>query len=381
MANLINVVLAVWATALAITCSCSDSGRLGFRDGVTSRSVINQTGASGWRLTKVDVGQRYGITTYYFFDSSHGYGAAYQDRKLFIYFTSDHGTSWTKRAELDGVTVNDLVFPSTTRGIIVGTCPESELDRPQGCILSSDDGGSNWRKTFSYAGHSLTKLAFEADGTAVAIGAAETFGRVNADIVLLSSDYGQTWVDRSSNLKPARNATASGEGDGLSSSLFTQDGALLLLSVHGYILETLDRGQTWHLKDSLPETAKDVAFSRFGYDRDSGSWAAGGTMAIEGKRSVVATKTNSSWNLHDLKDHIFSDAQLISNKEFLATAVNYGSPNHPENALLFSSDDGKSWSKLVGGTDTKKLGSIFVFSPRQVLVIADDGSGLLLERD
>jgi len=176
----------------------ADGGRV-FAMGSGPSVVRSENGGQSFaRVADIDAlgSQLFALT---FVDELRGWAIGNRFRELpTILHTSDGGESWVSQTEnivVEDQTVwrlGDLAFSSAERGVAVGVVQEDLHLSARPVILSTVDGGAEWRSVLTLGRAAvLRSVCLNADGSGLAIGASA----VSGSAVVRTDDGGMTWRD------------------------------------------------------------------------------------------------------------------------------------------------------------------------------------------
>jgi photosystem II stability/assembly factor-like uncharacterized protein len=252
-------------------------------------------------------------------------------RSLFVlaFFAGSAGAAqhWDvqyRYRQLDStLTINDIVFPSAKRGIVVGfTTDRKQKDRPLAMVTS--DGGANW-----------TDYTLKETGLSLFFLDESTGWMVTEKGIWTTAESGRTWTK----LKNAPAAMAR---------------VWFLDRQHGFaaglekrVFETKDAGDSWTLLPILSEVAGNALYTTFG------------EIAFAGDKGIV-----SGWNIPPRR----------GGPDWMEAGTRTARPEVPHYAVLLETlDGGKQWIK----SDASVFGQITRIS----LTPQGTGLGLLEFRD
>ncbi len=306
-----------------------------------------------------------------FVDELRGWAIGNHFRELpTILHTSDGGESWVSQTEnivLEDetfVSLGDIAFSSAERGVAVGSVQQDLTISAPPAILSTVDGGAEWRSVLPRLRAAvLRSVCLTAGGTGLAVGSSA----VSGPLVVRTDDGGMTWRDITHEValfRAAKSLTVSCTETGQ----FSIGGELLrfptpVLPVpRGTLLFSPDDGGTW--EDRTPPSLRnttDVVLSLDFTDERNG-WA-----LAEGHMTVFHTEdAGATWIEQALPDDMpgrvheldFRDAHRGVVLGF--TVPEDGSPSRP---LVFTTaDGGDTWARGTVPDDVRGLSDV-VFVP------------------
>lgn len=228
-------------------------------------------------------------------------------------------TAWTRRLGGLPFALNDVVFDGASF-IAVGD---------SGNIRLSADG-IDWVKRDSRTGVELNAVASQGSDV-VAVGSDAT--------VVLSTDGGATWSVKHEG-KPVRLAAVA-----VSPSQIVT-GGMELQTGDAFMMRSLDRGDTWQLIDTLPQSGHFItdlvhAKGLFVAGTDVFSW--------ESDARVMVSADGQVWHDVVLRDDVAAlYAVLHDGQQFIAAG---------SDATVFASPDGYNWTELQTPVDRVDYGS------------------------
>ena len=197
---------------------------------------------AGWRINNISKTTDGGLTwtpttgfgvqcmqAVFFTDANHGFatGCSHAVAK-----TTNGGASWV----IDTLpnpslgTGKGIFFPSSNVGYIVSNI---------GIIFKTSDAGSSWVNIYQNSNPniilSLNDVTFSSPNIGYVVGQARNYlGGIDSAVVLKTTDYGNTWINKSPNFPGLR----------LQSVFFLNDSNGYAVG-QNYILKTIDGGDTW----------------------------------------------------------------------------------------------------------------------------------------
>ncbi|KAF0129872.1 MAG: hypothetical protein FD155_2116 [Bacteroidetes bacterium] len=138
--------------------------------------------------------------------------------------TTDNGTTWNSQVSGIKGYFNDIRFSDNEHGLLCG------FDLSETFIYKTDDGGTNWIKTFGQSRNGIQEIleiAIPTPGIVYALG--------NQDFILKSKDAGNTWLKMSFNSNKIYKHIAA-----------TDSLNIILGAIDGSILKTIDGGFSWY---------------------------------------------------------------------------------------------------------------------------------------
>lgn len=342
---------------------------------------------SSW-ISKVYRLKKDGIRKMYFYDETNGYAINSVNT---VYKTSNAAKSWKKVSFLANSIVNDIFFVTPMEGFVVAYKKgrDSTDDENESNILHTEDGGENWKILFSVKSTILEGIGFSSDGLGWVIGRRKIVNpeRDSANFILFSVDGGQTWSDVSGNLNNVAKNERGYVSDYLTDLVFSDDGAVVVLSLRGKLWETRDKGVSWKLISFLDDEPPQTCICLVGKLKDGIFWVAGGTISTEGSWGMIAVLNNDlSWNRYRLNGYNFLDVKFLSNNEVIAVGSlvapnNFGGANElNKGVILYSSDSGKNWSIVYESKTSDRFNSIAKLSLSKLFVAGNNGESVILEK-
>lgn len=386
------MILTAFALILTVLTACSNNTfeiwtKLNTNE--TRSSIINQDKPI-WKVEQSQLGKVENIQNFYFYDENIIYGIRSEKFVTVFYKTQDGGKSWGKLSSINDFAVNDIFFVSPTEGFIaVSKLKPSSTPGENGSeILKTGDGGLTWKSVYSSVNTTFNELNFNVDGLGILVGRRDISQPQSdsANLVLLTSDKGQTWKDVSANLNQISAKSNGRTEDLLSNVIFSKEKAIVVLSVKGKIYKTADSGNSWSLITGLADEPDQTGISHFGELENGKFWVAGGTMSIEGKWAVIAIMNNPGWDKYRLNNYYFSDFKFLSNNEVIACGFayaipkSYGAKESYKGVIMYSSNSGKDWETVYENQSVGAFYSISKFSENRLFVTGENGTGLILNK-
>lgn len=373
-------ILVGFATILFGTTFCYQPIMETFSELITDeyKSKIVDSNKFSWKIEMVQIDENADIKNICFFDENTGYGISKANFVTTIHKTSDGGRSWKKAGSIESFYAEDIFFTTQIEGFVAG----------DNHIMKTEDGGQNWKIIYTSDSVIFEKLAFSSNGSGVAVGKRKTPSD-SENLILLTNDKGEKWNDISVKLNAiALTVRKDGKvGDFLTDVVFPSDSQITVVSRDGKIYDTTNQGKSWNLISKLVNEPSQTGIWHIGKFEDKGFWIAGGTNSIEGKFGIIAIiNKNLGWNRYKLNNYFFSDVEFFSNDKVFAVGSvaakkNLGeTSNSNKGVILYSTDEGKSWSIIYENQAINEFTSIAKLSENKLLVAGENGIGVLLEK-
>ena len=222
-------------------------------------------------------------------------------------------TAWTKRVNGLPFELNDISWTGSSFVAVGGT----------GKLLTSTDG-IGWMERSSPVGVDL--IAVDSSGSdVVAVGRDAT--------VVLSTDGGATWSVKHTG-RPVRLAAVT-----ISPSQIVT-GGMDLQTGNAFMMRSLDRGETWHVIDTLPQSGHFIT----DLIHANGLFIAGtDVFSSESDARVMVSADGQVWNEIILRNDVAAlYAVLHDGQQFIAAG---------SDATVFTSPDGYNWTGLQTPVD------------------------------
>lgn len=288
-----------------------------------------------------------------------------------ILHTSDGAESWT--SQTSNITIgtektpelHDLAMMTATQGVIVGSAfadPSQSLEA-QPLILTTTSGGATWSAATLALSPvrpaTLTAVCLKPDGIGIAAGSSAVSGAT----VLKTVDGGQTWSDITANVRIdtadlANPSAVACTGDGT----LWLGGSRLRLGILGpTVLLSSDGGLTW--EDRSPTLGSELNESAI---RISFPSATVGSAILVGTGVVLHTENGGrTWAQQEIPNNVtglFSSIEMINAGEGAIVGARAAVAGQPPLALVLTTDNGgQSWTTAaVAPSDTLALDDLSI---------------------
>ena len=349
------------------------------------KAAIIELDRSIWRLEQNKIGQSGDVRKVYFYDESVGYAIAFPN---IVLKTSDGGVHWETLSVLSDYAIEDIFFTNSTEGFCITNKLTNEYDgENESHILKSTDGGRTWVSGYMSDSGAFRRLVFGSDGTGFVVGKARlTAPQVDsADLIIHTTDNGQTWTDISTHLNNIAVNESGRVQESLTDVFILGNRDIVVLSSSGKLYKSVDNGKSWAAVSVLSNEPSQTDINHFGVFEDGRFWIAGGTDSQEGIWGMISvSKDYVGWNRYRLNGYYFSDAKFISASEIVACGsvpfITSSGREQRKGVILYSNDNGKSWMKVEENSSSTEFTSIAKLTSNRVFVAGQNGVGVLLEK-
>lgn len=305
-----------------------------------------------------------------------------------LFKISDDGESWNRIADMGSLSIQDLFFSSANDGYAIGVRSAHEGKNHISMIMKTTDAGKHWVSVYSTTTHRLERISFTTNGIGIAVGRTTEFSPI-ADtkyFVALSRDAGLSWIDVSETLNHFARDAKGRIGDYLTDIKIYDDDVVYLGSQRGSVFRSSDFAESWMLVSRVPDERDQTRFGRIGILDSGETWVGGGAISIEGNWGLLAINDVQGWKVFRLEGYYFTDFFFLSHNEVIATGsivapYNIGGSNERNRAvILFSQDQGKTWSVLHESTTSSEFTAIAEQSESTFIISGKNGEIVTLQR-
>ncbi|TCJ17802.1 T9SS type A sorting domain-containing protein [Flaviaesturariibacter flavus] len=236
-----------------------------------------------------------------FLNGSFGYAVA---NNVNIKTTTDGGATWTLRNTGNTNNLNSVYFLDATNGYACGV---------SGTILKTTDGGQNWTALTTNYTYAFTDIWFTTPLNGVAVG---------GGYISRTTDGGTTWTP----VTPAPTTQTINR-------LYFYNNTLMALCDGGTLLRSTNNGASW---TSLSVGTKNL------YAIDINAFGQG----LIGAESTIYKTTNGgqNWTVNQAgTQHSYLNKVSFANDQ-VGVAVGWQTTNGMANALVRTTDGGKTWT-------------------------------------
>ncbi len=300
----------------------------GYFVAVGFRGNVSTTTDNGNTVHKLPDDPNYALLSMEFIDSENGWIAGNTGLLL---NTTDGGENWNIVKKTNQDRFSDIFFADDMNGWIAGS---------NGQLRKTTDSGLNWETIETVTDNNLLSITFTDPSTGWAVGSSGT--------VIRTDTGGDTWVEIDVDASyPLYSVAFVNDTTGFIGGGSFSDG--------GYILQTLDAGETWEVSQSLSERITDINFIN-----DSIGWAVGGSGTIlkteNAGTSWITQSSNSSATLNSVS---FSDPQN-------GWAVGFGGET------LYTTDGGSTWREF-DSVNGLTLEAVYIDNANRTWAVGDNG--------
>jgi photosystem II stability/assembly factor-like uncharacterized protein len=349
---------------------------------VSIQSKVSAQPKPNWKLNAHTLPARASLKRIQMLSGTEGWMAVYPGGLL---RTSDAGKTWEPiRLDLPSRTyVTDFFFASPNVGWLSLSRTELDFEPRSGngsydeltLIRATTDGGKNWTEELALQGAQVTEIRFAGNGEGWAIGRRFSKGASanDANLILHTTDNGQSWRDVSNNLQSET---------GVDHLYAITPGRASLLSLNGFLHSTLDGGQSWHQDGVFHDQYEQTSIHRIDVAENGQLWLVGGTSGLEGTRSIFVVKEKEdSWTRYEIGAVDLADAVFLSNDVVLACGSISSEKSSPtrQAVILYSTDRGKNWVIAYRDEQSPSLNSLASLDSKHFLAVGE--RGLVLQID
>lgn len=343
-----------------------------------------------WKVEKSSSSNNYKPGIFYFIDENIGFSSENINGKAILYKTTSGGNLWQIQYELDDFFVNDLYFTSSSKGFVVGSKlkPSSIVSENGSEVLKTEDGGQTWKSVYFAPSIIFEKVAFNPEGNGAAVGrkASPTIWD-SSNFIIVSQDFGNTWKDVSGQLVDSYKNEKNQKTDYLTNILFARGNLITVVSMRGKVLASNDFGTSWELIAEASSDSQLSGINQLGVLENGNIWLAGGSASNDNKSSVFMVMTENGWNSYNLNNYFFSDVKVLSNDELFACGTHFILNGEGKNissdrtgTVLYSSDNGLTWTIIHEAEATKRFISINQLSKDKLIVFDENGGSVVITR-
>ena len=392
--------LPIGLTLIAYSLSCDSavkSTSLANHETPTSvvlRPVVAQVSeSSSINTTEVRIAEANEISGAYFLNEKKGW--AFGKKALFV--TSESGKSWQNLPQVlsEDARLSSIFFVDENTGWLVRNIrlrvePYGLGD--SSTILFTADGGTSWVEQATFTkGVQIDRIKFlDRDrGLAVGLRIKDHKPQYEEIFVAKTTDGGRSWIDITKGVKPAVDiggGLANGRGRDLH-WVSASDIFILISGPGGRIITTSDGGETWktlvRFEDQRPNGfISSVSYYKFVMDPAHRIRVLAGATGDEGYwADLVVPSDNNKWNSYELPGRPLFDAISLTENEILAcgTELHRVSKERAPSSLgviLYSSDSGKSWTRLYRSKVEETFISISRIADNEFYAVSDAGTFL-----
>lgn len=326
-----------------------------------------------------------------FVDEKHGWAMSESS----LYRTTDGGKTWERLPQEpeEDARFTAFFFVDASHGWLTAikhAFTESYFLGNSSVIMVTDDGGRSWKPQATFKNEvKITEIRFLNETEGLAVGARVMDSRPPYDelLVLGTVNGGKDWNNIS---EPAKDAIKNeyGIANDFGNHIHWTTSSVLLLTHHGRIISTMDRGKTWsHIasfKDERPTGfVSSTGYIKLALDPEGRFRMIAAGRGDEGYWGDFVVNEDDRWTSYEISRTPIFDAVFLSNKELLACGLNVR-PEIEEfkhlpddgGVILRSFDIGKSWQTVYR---TKTFESFFFLTKvkdNEFYAVSDAGTFL-----
>jgi len=355
-------------------------GAPGTRTCPAVKSVIDAASPSPWKVEAVNVKTKEPLTGVSFVDNRRGWVVG--ERK--VYRTDDRGRTWEEvnlHAPQNYQTTR-ILFTSPSRGWAVLENTDFDPERRETWLMSTEDGGSTWRRNWRRKSAFEASIAFVDEEKGWIVHREFLPPRRYALKTLRTQDGGKTWRDVSEGLSKKLGDDGVCCPPKVTNLIAESEVAAVISTLSGRILFTKDGGDSWGEVESPCAgdglRSPGAVFGRKGTDS---YWLAEGARSLEGTwGKIYEQRRNGSWVRFDLPNFALADALYISSTHVLAAgSLIDPAEGRSQGSLLFSSDGGSTWSVVYRSDRSDSITALATTESKDVWAVGGNGLVLRLE--
>lgn len=356
-------------------------------------SVAKDSFLSADKVKDVSLKEPTDLTAVQFLDDNNGWIGGKE--KLFK--TQDGGRTWqpVKLEVLPGSSVRRINFISPSVGWIIlqrsgDLAVNYQLNRFW--VLHTADGGNTWSLQYDGNEAALTALLFtdEKNGwiTGIKYGGLSPYRYTY--LVLHTSDQGAHWQDASQELIKLTAAAKQEKGDRINAAIMgvaaAEPTGIRVITSENEVFTTSDEARSWKGPVVIDNKSEQAGIRRFGSNVDNKLWFLTSTHGMEGTGSTLAVEQNQdSWSSFTLHGIYLSDAVSLSDRRFVASGFEVNGdkddPSDTHAVLLYTPDDGQTWSIIYRNKSVPEINSLNVLKPGVITAVGRNGSVFRLQID
>ncbi len=351
------------------------------------------------KITETYLSPREYLSKVYFVDQNHGWLAGNIELNneaitKSLYQTADAGKTWESvKIEIPkGSYLQDINFIDQSTGWIIFQIYADvwEKKQKQVWVLKTTDGGKTWKTILEKKKTFLDKIRFTSEQNGWMTGT-NNDDRLNKEgLIYQTTDGGSNWSEVSDGIYELKTKQQRSRRTDIIGLVAENAEKAAVVTFGRQFFKTEDAGKTWQQfgfefdENLLPAQVTTDNFGKTGKDLFR---IADGADSIEGIFSYLANEEeNGSWTLRWF-DEAFCLGEIVYLSENdvivsgrLALKGEIRSLEDRNGVILFSNDDGKTWSTVYQSAKIKSF-NIAKITNKKILAVGNNGLIVNIEFD
>lgn len=344
------------------------------------RSQLTDDSSKYWTGASKRISKDEKLRSMFFLDEVNGWIGG-----INLYRTRNGGESW-RPVEIQNrndaaAEVADILFLNEDQGWIIlqekfDGRNVSEYKNSRSWLLSTKDGGRNWKQVFQKNGVIADKISIAKDKIAWIEGTSYSMDKFYAfsPFLAVSVDEGKNWADVSEQLGIAVKSVEDLKNEWISTSSFTEN-VLTLITSEEQIFKSSDLGNTWHYHGQLTnEPGQTKVFNITSLKNAKHVLGGGAFTGIEGVWGMVAREYEDYWERFRLQNANFAHMNFASEAQYFASGSTLSEQKTAyQGSIMLSDNGGADWRVLFKTASSESISRFVLFGNSKILAISENG--------